>query len=1579
MSDPARVRRFAVALLALGLLAGGALAQEPENLLRNPSFEEAPGENGLPPGWSIYAGLDDNRRVTLVEDAADGQLACRIDDLTDTAEVGITQTVAAEGGVAYRASVKTKAAVPQRPVGCYLQMRFLPSNEYVQKPLRTGPGGRYAETSVGRLAPPDTTRITIYLYSHAGPTPQFIVDDVRLSAGAEADQETAVPPCEPPPIPKLKDLHLTTPIVADGRPAAVIVAPPGGRYAAAVGAIRDAVREITGVELPVVADDAPAVPFETNLICLGNRSTNRTLNRLYDLYYTLLDLKYPGPGGYAVHSLHNPFGNGLNALLVGGSDDAGVVAAAQVLVEKLRAAGGGRGNLTVGWLQEIRLSPQYSVPDNLAEVEIWEASAGYRSTGYFGWNSISKRMALYYMTGDPKHAREALRLAFPDAAAIAELAATDGEQIENKTDPLAGPYHYNAHLMILFWDLIEESPIFSDEERLKVTQAFARQLLHRREEGVYQLTEPGEAVGSRHGQYSALSLYTLGRYFNTYYPDPVWRQCLNGARLHFAPLLQSAWVAGENDNLFWFNTGIAPIFSYIVLSGDRGPLESGAAAELLRAQELLISGLEPDWALNSAALDYLNKVAYLTGDGRWLEYRRRTGVPTDGFRLGQSFWPDETLTPRQPEDLVGRWGFKLLPEPHWFARRNGFEPHESFEFGSFRSAPDATGDFILLDGFNGASRNPYHTFAILELRIAGLTVLGRQAYHNQVLTKADGMVEPRVAMDAALRHHSVTGGVAAAIAEVPGAAFCNWRRTLAQRVGRYALVVDDLTFRTDSRNMEVQTLWQSPNARWDAARQALSVQGPVAATLPPGWRRVRALDSPCTAQPGGEEFLRRLDSVDIMLLRATEPGAYLEQRFSLEEPFAGNVYAELLDYTDRGKVRCRLDSQPVGEEHDHRSGGIRTSRVALGHHALAAGEHALRVEVTARHEGLDKAYVGLLGVVLQPDGAPDVPAGAATFELRPCDPMPTTVAGGITRMLWRGAVREGEHRRLFTLIAPAGVGEAEPACVRIDDRTAALALPGPAVAAVGDDQGERYALAVLSATTAYGLRFERSAQLPWLSADAPVDFDWDFAAGRLSVEAAQPCALTLTAAPGAQVALDGTPVEGPVLRVEAGAHEVTGVRPPADALAALATRLADRLAEGRRQHQQRIAALDAGPAAPPETLTPLWTADIGGRADDLVVGGQPGETTIFVASDRTVHVLSATGETRPSLSADGPIRVLHDWPEADGPAGPLLLVGCKDEQVIAFDRSGRRAWVYVSEMDPAVFRAAKQYWFKSAPGHEGIHGLGSGPFLDGRQQAFVGSACTLEILNPDGSRAARLPIFWGCGSRFQEIDGPDGSINLLVAREPTDSHYLAIVNNRNLAEWDPPTVGNPWGRGRYGFGGAPAGHSAVGGWASMSRDHIFYADLDGDGRREVVSEINGSWNRVTVWDRDGNPLYNAQFGPGDAIPARNIRDLDLTDLDGDGRLEILVALRDGLVVALDAHCQRRWSVRLPSPPTVLAAVGPTVIVGCQDGAVARINSAGEVVAGGRINGRPTKIAKLPDDAVVVATDQGAVAAYRGRE
>jgi len=367
----------------------------------------------------------------------------------------------------------------------------------------------------------------------------------------------------PPVYTKLKDLNVNTVLVDHGKPNITIIAPASGIYETQAKHIQKHFEQLSNVRVPIETDGSTAgsVPITGNLIVLGNRSTSKTVGELYNRYYTLLDLRYPGQEGYVVRTLHNPFGNGKNVIFVGGSDSLGVQAATEAFIQRLDEARSEDGTLSVGRIADIKLGRDLSIPNDLTRFETWEASAGYGSVGYFGWNSISKRMAMYYMTGDEFHAREFIRLAFPDEKAKQEIAEIDGERIENKDEPLSGPYHYNAHIMILFWDLIEESPVFSDEERLRVTNAFSKQLNHRKGEGIYGLTSVPAAVGSRHGQWSAISLYCLGRYFQKDYPDPIWQQCMDGAELHFRPLHRHAWVSGENDNLFWYNTAIAPIFS----------------------------------------------------------------------------------------------------------------------------------------------------------------------------------------------------------------------------------------------------------------------------------------------------------------------------------------------------------------------------------------------------------------------------------------------------------------------------------------------------------------------------------------------------------------------------------------------------------------------------------------------------------------------------------------------------------------------------------------------------------------------------------------------------------------------------------------------------------------------------------------------------------------------------------------------------------------------------------------------------------------------------------------------------------
>ncbi|NLF18339.1 MAG: hypothetical protein GX595_13970, partial [Lentisphaerae bacterium] len=659
------------------------------------------------------------------------------------------------------------------------------------------------------------------------------------------------------------------------------------RYAAAAEAVVAAVAARTGVRLPVVSDDSAeaAVPLQGHAVILGNRSTNRALSALYDGFYTLLDLKYPGPGGSVVRSLHNPYGDGRNAILVGGSDDAGVAAASARLAALIGAAPGAAGELRLGWLADIRLGEGMAVPEKAAAAPIWEESRTYGSSGYFGWNVISKAMALYFMTGEERFAHEFLRLGFPDAAAIKDLEELDGERIENKHEPLAGPYHYSAHMMILFWDLIEESPLFTDEIRLRVTNAFSQQLRHRANEHVYGTLTPPGFVGDRHRDWSAMSLYALSRYFQKDYRDPVWSAGLESCRVYFAALLNSPWLAGRNDHLFWYTSYYDPIVDYMILSGDRAALERGHLAEALRTQDVLFTGNDNDWGLRASSLNFLQRTAYLTGDGRWLFYRERTGIDTDGLRLGQSFWSD-TLAPRPPQELVGVWTIQAMPRPFWETRDSGLALEESFLWGSFRTRLDAAGDYVLIKGHNGGGRNPHHTYALLEFRLAGRTLL--KGYGTQVQTSADGMVESVVGMDAALKGADVVGASAWAVGEVPRLPFCTWRRSLLLRQESFAVIADRFDYRTDSANLARTTLWETVGGVWSPDHEAILLHGRTDREPGPGWTLFTALSSPCTSRPSNADAPRSLidlEAIGIRMVKATQPGDYIEQTFTLAEPF----------------------------------------------------------------------------------------------------------------------------------------------------------------------------------------------------------------------------------------------------------------------------------------------------------------------------------------------------------------------------------------------------------------------------------------------------------------------------------------------------------------------------------------------------------------------------------------------------------------------------------------------------------------------------------------------------------------------
>lgn len=1244
--------------------------------------------------------------------------------------------------------------------------------------------------------------------------------------------EVAVPEPVPPVYTQLKDLHLRTQLVAGGEPRITIIRPSSGIYDALVACIQRIIADITGVTVPIAADDSPAgvVPIEGNLVALGNRSTNKTVEELYNRYYCILDLKYPGPGGYNVRTLHNPFGDGSNVIFVGGSDLAGVKAATEAFVGLLGRAGGKAGELSVGWLMEIKLGEGTRIEG----IKRWEDA----NRDLYGWNAVSEQMAMYYMTGEERYTREMIRYAlYPDEQVREEVSRRHAKVFQDGI--LAESDHYSLHFMNLFWDLIEESPAFTNEERLEVTNALARQLLARGKEGCYYRSTRWRKVEHEdmHSTHSYLCLYVLGRYFAKDYADPIWDQCLRAAHLFYKSLHEDAQFAAGVDNLFWYCNEVQPILTYMLLTGWREPLESGALQNVLRGQEALISGLPGEWALRCAPLVYPNKVAYLLQDGGWLTYRDRLNLDTDVFRIGQSFWPEEHLKPSPPIDLVNAWNIYQMPEHHRLERETGFAPGEAFYFGSVRSAPDASGDFILIDGYNGEGRNPYHAFAVSELRLDGRTLL--QGYRNQVLVSADGLMEPRLAMDAALKHAEVVADTAVVAAEVPQMSWSTWRRSLVQRVGQYALFVDEVTFREASDNMTVEILWETTGDKWSAEQEALE---------------------------------------------------------------------------------------------------------------------------------------------LTPDGSDVV------FEVRAADPLEYRQES-VSRLGWHGPAKAGDRQLLFSLLAKRAK-DRPLACLRVAGNAAALTLPEAALAVVGSYQQTSGELVVLAENHLFGLSLTSAGlgeQL--LTASRPVEVMWDFASGLLAVVAGEPVALS--------VAVEGQP-DAKRFELVAGRHRLEGLTLTGEASQLLRDGLRDELERGKEERTRAIATTAAARqvSLSASALRAVFTSELGTDANqsegavvysgadhvrtetatkvvDLEVASVNGDLVICAAAGKEVQRVRLDGTQLPPLEADDDIRVMRWWPEYR-----LLLVGCVDEEVIAFDEEGNRRWVFVSDKSEASYTGGDDFpsvWNSYWPGTEGIHGLHTGVFLDNKTQAFVGSTNTFEILDQHGKLLKKLVILRGMVHKFALLNRDD-HIELLMARSPSDWDALTVLDNEKLQLQI------------EGFHEAPPGHKVIWAWMQMRPVFLSVQDMDSDGTLEVVAVIDGVWNRVGVWKADQTPLAAANFPPGQGGQVyRNLPGADVVDLDGDTKMEIVVATAGGTLVALDHQCRRIWSRRLPAAPTVLKAVPaagddpPWVLVGCANGSLLGFDGDGQVIAQGKLEGRPVQaeLVELGEaqPMVVVGTDQGHLAGF----
>lgn len=1521
--------RFFAVVGAMAVLWPVAAFECATGMARVEKFDTAElGENRRPPGWSFYQKPDGNGTVSVVCEG-EGR-AVRIDSsgLRGRNAVGISRRFGARPGQPYRITVRLKSAGTAPAKAGFNAVFSTESGKWTNAARSTPegiPADRFAEYSLDVKAPVDVKELAVELY-----VPWNTPGSVLL-------ERISVDPLTPDGLPSTvfgkaeigaRELYLDTPLIRSGRPSAAIVI-GDERFRPLAEQVNAAIRAKCGAELPVKSDRefAEVRRLPSPLILIGNCDDNLAVRNFYLRHYVILDAKYPGAGGYNVRTLHNPFADGHNVIFAGGSDFEGHEAAVEKLAERIAALPESRETLTLPRLAEIR----YPAADGI------RLGWGCEWDGFFGYCPISRAMAAYYMTGDRKYIGEMRRTAFPADAEAVRRNNRSG-RYDDGADPIATPYHYWGMRMALYWDMIEEDPVFSPEERLRITRKLYEQLQYwiccgyggNKWYMVCVNALPHTRLADRHYLMEALCAYTVARYFDKYYPGVDSRETLRCVRNVFAPLWDS--VTPNLSWRAWAPSMLYPALQYGIWEefprAAHNP-DFRASCELM----LMMSSLKPGEWMNGFPGLY-GALAQLFGDGGYARMQQLLLPDPGAVKIGQAFFrPGEQFRQDYFARTAGKFVRSQLTSgkmecPHLPA---DLPADEVDAVHAYRQRPDGSGDYLRLDTrYRLGSRTGFFNFSIDELLLGGGRVL---LGGSQLFPLPDGISAGKEAWYARVRESGKLGDTAFFRAAVPEYNDCDWERTLLLRDGRFLLAVDTLLPRRDNL-LYLENCWRPAPYNGNRLTAAGDFVTADSAEPPPSgegvYARLTAAELYRLEQPGRKGYELFRNTATFSGFTAEEP---LAIPFVLPE--AKEAVLKLWCFGQPGSelpVTFRLDGRTIRENAAaDPSGKGRFHELELGKFRLAAGQHRLEILPSCPGEAPIRSFSGF--AALSPERAGESMEFTLSCAM-PSEPQIVPVRlngpdGGDSvescKLVFRFLlpVRRNRPLRLATLVRRGTLPEPAAAC---SGERVALRLPEPALLEFRDGG---FLLTEAGRLSGSGIR-----EVPGLFRyPQPVAFCYRAADGMLEV-----------------LGPDGE-----------SRRRVPGFRLPA--------------AEELKQESERIFASAVKYAPKPEANAPEVPPELLENFD-APVGSlcevQSSEGTGFAAAaGRKLAIYGASGGTPVRLETAGRIGALHFWKKTG-----LLAVADDLEHIAVFRPDGKKEWELLSELakgDPGL----SSFWSKK--NYPGVYALADAELVPGKTRLYAGSTGTLEVIDPAGKR---------CDSFWQDY-GPVDSLALLPAE---DGHGAELFSARTMGAW-PTTWGvrNSEGRlvssKRWMIEDRRGDRMTVFGFSGVGKTHLKSVRLKADEPARLLGVFSGAQNRAALWDFTGKVLAGIDLGSGEiaaapdyaarALTQRSIRGLEAADLDGDGEKELILAHARGILYLFDRNFQLKKLVRLPGEPFILAALPgrrAQLAVGIT-GAVLLLDGSGVFTGRVPVEGRPTALLQS-GGTLLIGTDAGKL--YRSR-
>ena len=641
----------------------------------------------------------------------------------------------------------------------------------------------------------------------AGPGPRQVSITATKGASVSGFRISTVRHDLVEPIVRLKPLHLGALLTPD----CVIAQPKGPEGTALSESVQEAVRSAIGVTLPiktaeVVLRDAL---LQTHVIAIGSALDNAVCERLYGMRLMYADKVYPGRGGHEVRTVHNPFGAGHNIVVAAGSDARGTQLAVTRLNEHLAKASAG----ALPRILDLKLgSPQSHHPGPTPEA-VKRRVAGYirhRNSGdspEWALNSFASYGIYYNKYGDLRWAEayKALMLALIDWA--------------KDRPPWPMEWLWDP---VLAWEVCEEAPCFSDEERLTITNYLLS--VARTDRKRYAGSLLGKnPIAHGHQLDQHLCVFMLGDYFRKYYRLPEADEWLRitTERLKSTSLLHRL----RHDSADYNGAAFAFIMRYAMHSGDltyvtTGNLRKFAELELMchdnlnwRAQ--FGDGHDPMRGPRGNVLSY---ASWFYKDGKYNWPVRGTA------RAATSVYVND-IEPVVPKDHIGIKVFGIEPRYYEFLTgvkpTKGYRPPRSithigrcYDKLTLRSGYGGRDQYLMLDGTSRGEHSHFDGNSVVRFSANGRIWLFDLDYirkapkwHNSLIVIKDGVTRtqpPLCSLD--IKHDD--GEFAFVRSTMPDYAGVDWERNIIWRKGRWFVFIDRITAR-EPGPYRFKLLWRS--------------------------------------------------------------------------------------------------------------------------------------------------------------------------------------------------------------------------------------------------------------------------------------------------------------------------------------------------------------------------------------------------------------------------------------------------------------------------------------------------------------------------------------------------------------------------------------------------------------------------------------------------------------------------------------------------------------------------------------------------------------------------------------------------